>query len=263
MSDDTVRAALRSDAPLVAIEAPAGCGKTHQGADYALEMASGSSERILILTHTHAACSVFATRTAGSGRQVEIRTLDGLVSQIATAYHSGLGLPANPAIWARQNSYGYADVARRVATLLDRHPMIVASLAQRYPVVICDEHQDCSGDQHSLSMALLARGSRVRIFADPMQRIFREKTLTGSRPAWQWGDLVTSAQIHEQLDTPHRWKDGCPLLGQWTLRARATLMAGGTIDLRDGVPPSVSVIFAENQSQRNLDYRLAQIDRRA
>jgi CRISPR/Cas system-associated endonuclease/helicase Cas3 len=35
MSDESVRAALRSDAPLVVIEAPAGCGKTHHGADYA------------------------------------------------------------------------------------------------------------------------------------------------------------------------------------------------------------------------------------
>ena len=40
VSDESVREALRSDASLVVIEAPAGCGKTHQGADYARELAS-------------------------------------------------------------------------------------------------------------------------------------------------------------------------------------------------------------------------------
>ena len=39
MSDDSVHAALRSDAPLVVVEAPAGCGKTTKGADYAREIA--------------------------------------------------------------------------------------------------------------------------------------------------------------------------------------------------------------------------------
>jgi CRISPR/Cas system-associated endonuclease/helicase Cas3 len=87
VSDASVRAALRSDEMLVVIEAPAGCGKTHQGADYALEMAGTSKGRLLILTHTHAACSVFAERTRGVGSLVEIRTIDSLISQVANAYH--------------------------------------------------------------------------------------------------------------------------------------------------------------------------------
>ena len=67
VSDETVHAALRSGAPLVVIEAPAGCGKTHQGAEYAREVATERSPgRPLILTHTHAACSVFAARTKGT-----------------------------------------------------------------------------------------------------------------------------------------------------------------------------------------------------
>ena len=39
MSGATVSAALRSSARLVVIEAPAGCGKTWQGAQYAQEIA--------------------------------------------------------------------------------------------------------------------------------------------------------------------------------------------------------------------------------
>lgn len=54
MSDASVAAALHSTAPLVVIEAPAGCGKTHQGAAYARDMAQGTRERLLIITHIQA-----------------------------------------------------------------------------------------------------------------------------------------------------------------------------------------------------------------
>ena len=172
MSDDSVRAALRSDVPLVAVEAPAGCGKTHQGADYAREIAdAGGPTRLLILTHTHAACSMFADRTKGDARsRIDIRTIDSVIAHIASAYHAGLGLPADTAAWVRQRENGHAELAVKVASILKRHPLIAASLAQRHPVVICDEHQDSSGDQHAVVMALLSQGARVRVFADPMHK---------------------------------------------------------------------------------------------
>jgi DNA helicase-2/ATP-dependent DNA helicase PcrA len=118
MSDESVHTALRSDAPLVLVEAPAGCGKTHQGADYARDVAADRSNRLLILTHTHAACSVFAERTRGSGGHVEIRTIDSLIAHIATAYHLGLGLPADVPTWARRMPDGYRHIALRVAALI-------------------------------------------------------------------------------------------------------------------------------------------------
>lgn len=137
-----MRAALRSDAPLVAVEAPAGCGKTTQGAEYARELAAaGSSSRLLILTHTHAACSVFSDRTKGVGARIEIRTIDGVIARIASVYHVGLGLPADTAAWVRQRRDGHADLALKVAALLKRYPMIAAAMAQRHPVVICDERR--------------------------------------------------------------------------------------------------------------------------
>lgn len=264
MSDDSVRAALRSELPLVVVEAPAGCGKTHQGADYARELAqAGGSGRPLILTHTHAACSVFADRTKGARTKVEIRTIDSVIAHIASAYHAGLGLPADTAAWVRQDEDGYAALARKVATLLKRHPMIASALAQRHPFVICDEHQDSSGDQHSVVMALLEQGARLRVFADPMQKIFGDKTLGGSFPPCDWTELKTRAQAYEELDFPHRWNDGCPALGAWTLMARKTLMDGGPIDLRNGTPQGLEIVFAENQAQRNLEYSLSTQDRKA
>jgi hypothetical protein len=263
MSDESVHAALRSDAPLVLVEAPAGCGKTHQGADYARDVAAERSHRLLILTHTHAACSVFAERTQGGGSRVEIRTIDSLIAHIATAYHLGLDLPADVPTWARRTPDGYRHVALRVASLLKRNPMIAAALARRYPVVICDEHQDCIGDQHVLGMAMLAQGAKLRVFADPVQRIFKEAPLAGSNPAHDWAALAKQAHAFEELDTPHRWRCGCPDLGRWTLQARAALKSGRKIDLNNNLPASVSIVVAENQAHRNMEYQLVPADRRA
>ena len=263
MSDDSVHAALRSDAPLVVVEAPAGCGKTTKGADYAREIAiAGGPNRLLILTHTHAACSVFADRTKGAGSRVEIRTIDSVIAHIASAYHTGLGLPADIAAWVRQRQEGYAELALSVAALLKRYPMIAASLAQRHRVVICDEHQDSSGEQHSVVMALQSQGARLRVFGDPMQKIFKERARVSACPPCDWSELTRQAQVFEQLDFPHRWSSGCPDLGQWTMTARSALKTGATIDLRNGLPPSVTVVFAENQSQRNFEYQLSSQDRK-
>lgn len=263
MSDASVRAALRSDATLVVIEAPAGCGKTHQGADYASEIAGVAQGRLLILTHTHAACSVFAERTRSAGARVEIRTIDSLISQVAGAYHTGLGLPPDPAAWARRTKDGYAHLAVKVAAFLERHPMVAAALARRYPLVVCDEHQDCSGDQHAVGMALHRGGARLRVFADPMQRIYKDKVLQGARPAPDWETLARGAGSFEELDTPHRWRDGCTELGEWTLAARRVLKGGGRIDLRTNLPRSVELVRADNQARRYGDYQLAADDRRA
>jgi DNA helicase-2/ATP-dependent DNA helicase PcrA len=262
VTDEGVRDALRSVAPLVVVEAPAGCGKTYQGADYAREVAEAKSSRLLILTHTHAACAMFAGRTRGVGPRLEIRTIDSVISQIAAAYHAGLGIPADPALWIRQQQDGHAKLAIKVAMLLKKHPMIAASLARRYPVVICDEHQDSSGDQHAIAMALLDQGATLRIFADPMQEIFKDDDVEGACAPYDWGELTGKAQRYETLDVPHRWKNGCPLLGEWTLKVRAALKAGNKVDLRGVLPPSVEVVVAENTAERNLEYQLSAQQRR-
>ena len=150
----------------------------------------------------------------------------------------------------------------KVARLLKRHPIIAAALARRHPVVICDEHQDSSGDQHASVMALHEQGARLRVFSDPVQRIFRTKTLDGSHPPCDWDALRKSADTCEELDYPHRWEQGCTQLGQWTLHARQLLKSDGMIDLRNGLPPSVTVVCAENTAQATFGYRLASADRR-
>jgi hypothetical protein len=258
VSDASVHKALRSDHPLVLVESPAGCGKTYQGAEYARELVKTSAHgRPLILTHTHAACSVFAERTRGHRNAIDIRTIDSVVARVASAYHKGLGLPADTSAWVRQQGEsGHAQLAVKVSGLLKRYPMVAASLARRYPVVICDEHQDSSGDQHALVMALLKEGAKVRLFADRMQKIFSDKTLKGSCPPCDWNDLKNAAQACEELDVPHRWKDGSPALGDWTLAARRTLSSGGVVDLTGALPQGMNVVFAENMAKRYGDYSL-------
>ncbi|MDP9177062.1 MAG: ATP-binding domain-containing protein [Gemmatimonadota bacterium] len=245
------------------MEAPAGCGKTYQGADYARELAiSDTSTRLLIMTHTHAACSAFADHIKGVGSRVEIRTIDSIIARIASAYHVGLDLPADVAMWARQRQEGHAELALKVSALLRRYPMIASSLARRHPVVVCDEHQDSSGDQHSVIMALLSEGAKLRLFADPMQRIFKDKSLSGACRPYDWNELTGVANAFEQLDTPRRWEVDCPDLGAWVMRAREGLKEGSKVDLRSNRPQNVNIVFAENQAQRNMEYRLASSERK-
>ena len=257
MSDASTKTALRSDARLVVIESPAGCGKTFHGAEYAREIAGRiNGGRVLILTHTHAACDVFASRTRRTATRVDIRTIDSLIAQIASAYHTSLGLPGDTGAWARQNN-GYAVLAARVAALLRASAMIGQSLAERYPIVICDEHQDASAEQHSVAMACHKAGASVRVFGDPMQRIYgRSANSLIEADNRRWEELKRDADIYEELDEPHRWADGSDSLGRWILEARDALREGGKVNLRHSLPPSVSVIVAENRSPKPGGYQL-------
>lgn len=264
MSDGSVHAALRSEHQLVVIEAPAGCGKTFQGAEFARDLIKNDARgRPLILTHTHAACSVFAERTSGHRNAIDINTIDSVIVRIAAVYHKSLEVPADIGVWVRaRGKDGYAELAVKVSRLLKRHPMIATSLARRHPFVICDEHQDSSGDQHALVMALLEQGARVRVFADPMQRIFGDKKVKGAGPPCDWADLKNAAQAFEELDTPHRWVGDSTALGNWTLAARKTLSSGGAIDLTGKLPPGLTVHFAENTSPKWGDYALDKLVRK-
>ena len=261
LADEEVAALLDSDDPLVLVEAPAGCGKTHQGACYARRAASGlTSGRVLILTHTHAACAAFAQETRTAQRHVEIKTIDSLIVQIATAYHRSLCLPSDPAAWARRTSDGYSELASRVAQLIRSFSSIAAALANRYPIVIADEHQDASGEQHAIVLALRNAGSKLRLFGDPMQGIYtRDSGTDEMRKRWE---SIKSTALCAELRTPHRWLDGSPALGEWVLRARDTLREGGAIDLTDALPHGLKICFADN-SATGRGYRLRPSDRGA
>lgn len=260
MTDEDVAALLNSDAPLVAVEAPAGCGKTYQGAHYAARVAPRLvAGRVLILTHTHAACAAFAQAIRAPHGQVEIRTIDSLLVQIAAAYHKSLDLPSDPSAWARrQGADGYAALAARVAKLVTGHAFIGGALAERFPVVIADEHQDTSADQHAVIMALRSAGARLRVFGDPLQGIYaRGQEAAEALARWEG---IKAASAFAELRTPHRWRDGTPALGAWVLRTRDALKDGQSIDLRGALPQGLTVLYADNAAA-GRGYRVADADR--
>jgi hypothetical protein len=180
-------------------------------------------------------------------RYVHIRTIDGLISEIASAYHHTLGLPRDISAWVRIQEDGYTKLAEMVAGLLQAFPMIVGSVVNRYPVVVCDEHQDANPGQHGVIMALHRHGAKVRIFADPMQRIFRSrKKLHRDIEDRCWDEMVAKADIKDDLSIPHRWNSGSVALGKWVLSARTNLASGNPIDLTGALPPGLSIIVADN-----------------
>jgi hypothetical protein len=250
LSDASTAAKLRSEARLVVIESPAGCGKTHQAASYARVVSETIAPgRLLILTHTHAACDTIAKRARGRDR-VEVRTIDSLITMVGSAYHQALGLPRDAAQWARaQGDTGYSQLADKVAALL-RSDTIAKALAARYPIIICDEHQDSSPAQHSIVMALHRGGGQLRVFGDPMQRIYGRPAQAAALEA-QWTELVAAADESDDLDVAHRWGNPPSELGLWILRARETLRAGGRINLADPAIPGLQVVYADNTAPRH------------
>ena len=162
-----------------------------------------------------------------------------------------------PATWARQEEDGYARLAEKVAVLLERCPPIARMLAVRYPVVICDEHQDASFPQHAIVMALHRAGAHLRVFGDPMQALFDD----GDHPPVEqrWKELQTEGRC-ETLGDPHRWNKA-PSLGNWILAARETLRQGAAIDLAAALPPEVEVVLADRLDKKWGSYRLNQADR--
>ena len=259
MTDEDVAELLNSDHPLIMIEAPAGCGKTFQVAEFASSAAKHiGSKKILTLTHTHAACSVIAERTKEIKQRVDIRTLDGFIHEIASAYRVAMGLPEDVAAWVRSAAGSHEALADIVSEFMVGNPMIASMLAQRFPIIICDEHQDSSSSQEQLVLEICKAGSLIRVFGDPMQVIpgglGQAAKVAEVYERWQ---ALKEASVYCELETPHRWKDTNPALGAWILEARQQLRDGNPIDLSDGTAGRPEIIIAENLSQTARSYRFS------
>lgn len=253
MSDAAVSDALRSDLGLVVVQAPGGCGKTWQGAEYARWICPRiAPSRLLILTHTHAACDVFAERTRRFGAQVEIRTIDSLCAEIVRNYPPVGGT----------DSLDFEAKARWAAHVLTSAPFVSRAIAQRFPVIICDEHQDTSADQHAVVMALHAAEARLRIFGDPMQLIYPGEAGGLEAGLSRWDGVRAKADAAPELSTPHRWRNTNEELGAWILEMRLELQAGRPLRLGRTRPKGLSVIVAENEAARPLGFQLEKARRR-
>lgn len=242
---------LLSAAANVLVEAPAGCGKTHEACLVAVHCAEqiGTHQEVLLLTHTNAALHVFRRRLAALGaRRTRAMTIDSFCLELLTPYARRLGLPA-PLRTFGPDAVPFNRLARAAVDLLTRSPSVARALGLHYPAIILDEHQDAREEQHEVfRLIAAASGARLRIFGDPMQAIYG---FDGERSV-AWATLQAQADAQVTLDTPHRWNADLAL-GRWILDARRQLMAGGRIALT-GAPPAV---FCERAAGLRLGSRQA------
>ncbi|MGA8475872.1 MAG: UvrD-helicase domain-containing protein [Candidatus Cybelea sp.] len=226
---------LASAAPFVLIEAPAGCGKTHVACDYARGLAPhlGERRRVLILAHTNAAVEEFTSRTQDIKSCVRISTFDSLSLGIVRPYAQALGLSHPIRVGDGQNRVSPGELSVKARELLDRCPHIATMLVHLHPIVVLDEHQDASTDQHAIAMILRGAGARIRAFGDPMQRIFGDED-----EGLEWEQIKAQADLVGELSQPFRWSNN-PQLGAWILDARDRLASGRHIDMSTA-PASVA-----------------------
>lgn len=228
MGTEEVRRAIRSDLRRVAVEAPAGCGKTHEAASGAIDLARElpQDREALLLAHTNAAVGEFRRRIRKSGAQVRASTLDAFALELVAPYAEPLGLPAPVIPGDGPGQVPFHDLAPKAAELLRRAQTLAATLGRHYPVIFMDEHQDTNTVQEEVvNLIVEGGGGRLRSFGDPLQAIYHMDTLVA------WDPHCAGADCTESLETPHRW-DEVPELGQWTLEARHALRNGKQLRLK-------------------------------
>jgi len=126
----------------------------------------------------------------------------------------------------------FDDLGALFWKLLEKYPAIAKAYADRYPVVIADEHQDASELQDAFVRRFGAR--KLVVFADPMQLIYGFR---GSDEARLQRHISQVGGTPRELRTPHRW-NGESLEGKWLLAVRARL---GGASMPASRPPTVQV----------------------
>ncbi|SDG82409.1 UvrD-helicase domain-containing protein [Pelagibacterium luteolum] len=205
------------------VVAPAGYGKTETIAD----IVAGTSDRCLLLTHTLAGVDALRKRLREKGvrsHRYRLETIAAWSLRYAAAYPVTSGFPRLATPRGHQWTTVYAAAQQLLGGYtIDR--VIQAS----YGLILVDEYQDCTADQHAV-VALLSNLVPTLIFGDPLQSIFDfggEATVR-----WQVDVLPAFPQIDE-LRTPWRWKNkGNDPLAVWLGTVRDDLQAGRAIDLR-------------------------------
>lgn len=225
MSDDDL-VDLVVASPRGHIVAAAGCGKTELIAKAVKATTSGPQ---LVLTHTHAGVDALRRRMYRLGvppSAFHLETIAGWALRYAVAYPGMSGF--SKAIPSGDDWQDVYAAAARMVQLRVVRRVIKATHAG----VFVDEYQDCGKQQHQLILAL-AELLPVRVLGDPLQGIF---TFRKAEPPVRWiEDVEAHFPFLERLQTPYRWKDKNPALGDWLVRARAALEAGAPLDL-NGAP---------------------------
>lgn len=209
--------------------APAGCGKTQTIVD-ALKTYDGLP--VLILTHTNAGVGALRERLKAAAipkSRIRLATLDGWAMRLVASFPAMSGV-----VLDRTGAINYPAIRRGALKVLSSDGLD-GPIRASYARLIVDEHQDCSNDQHALTVALANRLPTV-VLGDPLQRIFDFKP--GELPDWDRA-VVSDFPVVATFSTPWRWDNaGEPDFGKWVLDARTRLLAGGPLDL-SSAPPNV------------------------
>ena len=206
------------------VVAPAGCGKTEL---IARAIASATSGRDLLLTHTHAGVRALRDRLKRDrtpARRVSVDTIAGWCLRFAASYPSLSGLPTS-----RPTGSAWNDVYGAAARLL-QEPVLRRVIQESYSGIYVDEYQDCTRLHHAVIQEL-ASLLPCRVVGDPLQGIFG----FGNDPLVDWdSDVFALFERLPDLGEAWRWRGKNEELGDWLLNLRKPLIAGEEIDLARG-----------------------------
>lgn len=242
----TVAELIVAGAPC-SIELPAGAGKTQLVAEIAAANAANSG-RSLILTHTHT--GVDAMRRRLRSLQVptsaaHITTIDSWSFQLARRmpFIAEMSIP-DPPDWGAKATY--CSAASRVIQCHHIRQVLKFS----YQLVLVDEYQDCSLDQHQIVRSVSAAVPTI-VLGDRLQGLFDFERDT---PLVQWQEDVQSHfPDYPTATTPWRWRDTAPDLGDWLQSTRGPLRSNRPVNLH-GAPLSWHQFPRDPKERQNLIY---------
>jgi DNA helicase-2/ATP-dependent DNA helicase PcrA len=200
-----------------AVVAPAGHGKTEL-----IVKVAALGRRTLVLTHTNAGIQAIRSRLKRlrvSQSSVAVDTISGWSLRYAHGFPGTARPPTEMPMGAQ-----WDEVHRGVLAALGV-PAVRQVVEASYDRILVDEYQDCNGPQHELATALSGIAPTI-VFGDPMQGIFE---FAGATLSWD-NEIHRQFPLVGELDTPHRWRDKNPELGEWIIDARRRLMRGDRVE---------------------------------
>ena len=181
------REVVDAEEDLVLVLGGAGCGKTTTAlwaARSELLRANSTTARVAFLTFSRTAVDQISSRSAAAleslGDRIEVSTFHSMAFRLVRAFGRYVGFgaevpelqsPAQLKLHGRRDGLlAYDDLMPLALKVLDSE-RIRALLADRWPLIICDEFQDTSDEQWALLDQLRQR-SRLVLLADPNQMIY-------------------------------------------------------------------------------------------
>jgi DNA helicase-2/ATP-dependent DNA helicase PcrA len=272
------RAAASSEAAVTLVLGGAGTGKTTAAlwaARKALE-AEGAPDfaRALFLTFSRTAVEQIADRSQRVGEidnRVEISTFHAFALRMLRAFgaYAGRGreLPSiqtptqRKLFGADPDLLTYDELVPAAIALMRSSERIRSLVAERWPLVICDEFQDTSEDQWQL-LTLLGDTARLVLLADPNQMIYTFVPGVGPERL-AWAREAAGDGVIELEEASHRDPSGVVPAMASAVRERAFdeeavrhAVEVGALKVRTATDADlVDVIVDEVRSARAAGYR--------